>query len=73
MVAVIAVVCIAVGLISDPKSKQESISIEAQDVSVKRLWENRTEYVGNNASVGNIVSELSFPDSMQYENFELRT
>lgn len=69
--AVIAVICIGVGLMGNHKTEQ--MSKETGSVSMGNLWENRTEYVGNNSAVGNILLELSFPDNMQYKNFELKT
>lgn len=71
VVSIIAVVAVGVGLISNPKS--EPLPIDAKGVSVEELWGNRTDYVGDNAAVGNIIFNLSFPDNMQYKKFELIT
>lgn len=71
IIAVITVIFITVGLMSNPKV--EPIPKETNGVSIENLWKNRTEYVGDNSAVGNILSELSFPDNMQYKNFELKT
>lgn len=77
--AIIAVICVTAVLMShsktEPKAepKQESLLVEAEEVSLERLWENRTEYVGNNAAVGNILFELPFPENIHYKNFELKT
>lgn len=77
--AIIAVICVTARLMSHSKTeskaepKEESLPVEAEQGSLQRLWENRTEYVGNNAAVGNILSELSFPDNIHYKNFELKT
>lgn len=71
IVAAIIVIFVAVGFMSNFKS--EITPIDTKAVSVKKLWENRAEYVGNNSAVGNIISELSFPDNMQYKDFELKT
>ncbi|MEG1457845.1 MAG: DUF4825 domain-containing protein, partial [Acetivibrio sp.] len=46
---------------------------ETNGVSAEKLWENRTEYVGNNSAVGNIISNLSFPNNISYKDFELHT
>ena len=33
----------------------------------------RSKYVGNNSAVGNIISNLTFPDKITYDSFELYT
>lgn len=69
--AITTVICVAVGLMSSPKS--EPVPINAERSSVEKLWENRTKYVGNHSAVGNILFELSFPHNIQYKSFELKT
>lgn len=71
--AVIIVICVAVGLINSPKPKTESIPTNTKDSSIEKLWESRTEYVGDNSAVGNIVGTLSFPDSVTYSGIQLDT
>lgn len=67
--AAAAVVCISVGLMSNPKQTPA----EVNDSSVQSLWKHRTKYVGDNAAVGNILSELTYPEQMQYNGFQLFT
>ena len=71
IIAVIAVVCVVVGLMSNSKSKPASTQTGNQ--SIEQLWENRTEYVGNNVAVGNIILGLSFPEKLKYNGIELHT
>ncbi len=42
-------------------------------ISLLTLWENRTQYVGDNSAVGNIISNLPLPQDVNYENFSLDT
>lgn len=71
IIAVIAVVCVVVGLMSN--SKSEPASTQTGNQSIEQLWENRTEYVGNNVAVGNIIFGLSFPEKLKYNGIELHT
>lgn len=71
IIAVIAVVCVVVGLMSN--SKSEPASTQTGNQSIEQLWENRTEYVGNNVAVGNIILGLSFPEKLKYNGIELHT
>lgn len=71
ILAVIVVACVAMGLISSPKP--EPAPKETKGASMEKLWENRTEFIGDNSAVGTILSELSFPENMQYKSFELKT
>lgn len=71
IIAFTAAACAALALMSHPV--KEPVPKDSKAVSAERLWENRTEFTGNSSAVGNILSELSFPDNMQYKNFELQT
>ena len=71
IIAVIAVICVVVGLMSN--SKSEPASTQTGNQSIEQLWENRTEYVGNNVAVGNIILGLSFPEKLKYNGIELHT
>ena len=42
-------------------------------LSSKQLWDNRTEYVGDNSSVANICSQLQLPDYLEYQGISLQT
>ncbi len=50
-----------------------SMNGQTTAISLQTLWENRTEYVGDNSAVGNIISNLSYPTDVRYENFSLDT
>lgn len=71
IIAVIAVVCVVGGLMSN--SKSEPASTQTGNLPIEQLWENRTEYVGNNVAVGNIILGLSFPEKLKYDGIELYT
>ena len=65
LVAVVAVIALAVGLLTNPRQIDNS--------SVKQLFEARTEYVGNNSAVGNLLGLLDFPADVTYDHFALQT
>lgn len=71
--AVIVVICVTVGLINSPKPKTELIPTNTKDSSIEKLWESRTEYVGDSSAVGNIIGSLPFPDSVTYSGIQLDT
>ncbi|MEG1269677.1 MAG: M56 family metallopeptidase, partial [Oscillospiraceae bacterium] len=66
-VALIAVVAIGVGLMANPKEKSAELD------AAQTLWDARTEYVGDNAAVGQLLGLLEFPDSLTYQFFALQT
>ena len=41
--------------------------------SLEELWKHRTEYVGDNSAVGNLISTLVFPEDVSYNSFALHT
>ena len=41
--------------------------------SIDTLYNYRTQYIGDNTKVGNIVSYLAIPDGFDYDYFELKT
>ncbi|MEG1396321.1 MAG: M56 family metallopeptidase, partial [Oscillospiraceae bacterium] len=67
VVSVIAVVAIGVGLMANPKEKSAELD------AAQTLWDARTEYVGDNAAVGQLLGLLEFPDSLTYQFFALQT
>lgn len=81
--AAVTVICVAAGLMSSPEA--EVISLEAEIMQpeteampaeaslAEKIWKNRTEYVGNNAAVGAIISELGLPEKLEYAGFMLDT
>lgn len=66
-VLVIAVIGVSVGLMTNPKEDG------TQKSGAEALWQNRTQYIGDNSAVGNIIMGLSFPENMHYDSFELFT
>ena len=67
VVSIIAVVAIGIGLMANPKEKPTELG------AAQTLWDARTEYVGNNAAVGQLIGLLEFPDSLTYRFFALQT
>ena len=67
IILVIVVTAVGIGLISNPKSDMVEANIE------EKLWENRTEYIGDNSAVGNLISLLPAPEGLQYDHFKLHT
>lgn len=65
--ALAAVAVLSFGLMANPK-----VSL-AQKTESEKLYENRTPYLGDNAAVGAIISELGFPKDLNYDGFELFT
>lgn len=53
---------VSIGLLANP-IKQSTTDIRSY----------RTEYVGNNSAVGNIVSQLQFPEAFAYKSIALQT
>lgn len=86
-IAVIALIAVIVAVvlfiasmivmnIVNPLTKTVGIVVattEERATDISTLYKNRTEYVGDNSAVGNIINELSFPDTVKYEKFELQT
>lgn len=62
--AVIVCIAAAVGFLTNPKTSYENAKMES-------LYKWRTEYVGDNSAVGNIISQLEFPEGYTFEKFEL--
>ncbi|MEG1782577.1 MAG: DUF4825 domain-containing protein, partial [Oscillospiraceae bacterium] len=68
----IAAVCIAFALVKGGKVDRSEVVL-IQGVPVQPLWENRTEYVGDNAAVGNILFALPYCDRVAYDHVEMKT
>lgn len=64
--SLIVVLVVSIGLISNPK-KLEGKSL------VEKFLKYKTEYVGDNSKVGNMLGLLEFPDIIKYDHFELHT
>lgn len=61
----VIVVCAVGSLMLNPGEKSQ--------ITTEELQETPVVYVGNNSDVGKILSELSFPDDLNYNGFELDT
>ena len=75
IIATIAVICLAVGLISNPKITKDITNVgnDENQTNLEMLWGNRTDYVGDNSAVGNIIYNLSFPSNVICDGFKLVT
>jgi hypothetical protein len=69
---VIAVILITAFMVRFGLATDAKISAEASQYA-EQLWLYRTGYVGDNSSVVNIISALSFPDGVEYSGIELFT
>ena len=43
------------------------------NLHITELWDHRTDYVGDNSSVGNIINGLTFPSKITYDYMEMQT
>lgn len=66
-IAVVALVCVGAGLLANP------VKNTVEDPRRQPLLLYRTQYIGDNAAVGNLVSLLDFPENLQYDGVELYT
>lgn len=66
-VCCLAVICVVCGLFLTKKNDA------VEKTTNELLFENRTEYVGDNSKVGGILSALTYPEKVIYENFALHT
>lgn len=48
-------------------------ALEEETLSADTLYSQRTNYIGNNSAVGNIIYNLNFPEDMTYRQFALQT
>lgn len=73
VVCLVLVIGLAVGLMANPL--QNSVNPENGEVAkeIEALWQFRTQYVGDNSAVGNIISGLDFPEELTREGFQLHT
>jgi beta-lactamase regulating signal transducer with metallopeptidase domain len=68
IVALVAVLAVCIGLAVNPHNNDRS-----QDSVAANLLKYRTEYIGDNSTVGGIISTLKYPDKVTYHSFELYT
>lgn len=67
ILGVIGILVAVIGFMGNPpKEKPVATNTEI-------LWSYRTDYVGDNSAVGNLLWNLSFPQNAEYQNFELET
>ncbi len=67
VILIILLIRVGIGLISNPYSAMEKASYE------ESLWAGRTEYIGDNSAVGNLISLLPIPEGLQYDHLKLHT
>ncbi len=67
IIAVVAVVIVGVGLLTNPKEDNKPLAIS------EKLLDYKTEYVGDASKVGNIIWLLDYPEEVNYNYFELST
>ncbi|MFI3202206.1 MAG: M56 family metallopeptidase [Eubacteriales bacterium] len=69
-VSAICLILVSVIAVSLMSNQQQSVKSKT-DTEI--LWSHRTEYIGNNTKVGNILSNLAFTSNVMYDKFELQT
>ncbi|MDD2586126.1 MAG: M56 family metallopeptidase [Syntrophomonadaceae bacterium] len=67
IVAVVLMIVVSVGFMTDPKEAEQS------HVNAEKFLEYKTDYVGDASKVGNIISLLDYPEKVNYDSFELFT
>lgn len=67
IVSIMIVIAVGIGLISNPKTDMDEPSYE------ESLWTARTENVGDNSAVANLISLLMIPEGLQYDHLKLHT
>lgn len=70
IVAIIACIIAAIGLLSNPKGTGDTAY---ENSCAEQLFESRTAYVGDNSAVANIIGLLDFPSDVAYDHIELQT
>lgn len=65
--SILVVTIVGLGLLTNPITKKAEVG------TVEKLWEGRTNYIGDNSAVANLVRLLSVPDDLQYEYIQLYT
>ncbi|OAA82903.1 M56 family metallopeptidase [Clostridium ljungdahlii] len=68
LTAVIAVICVSIGLMTNPKNIQSS-----QNDFAKKIYKYRTPYTGDNGKVVTIVKNLIVPEILTYKKVQLFT
>ncbi len=46
-------------------------NMEKEENLIDRLYKNKTEYIGDNSKVGNIISKLEYPKGYKYKSMEI--
>lgn len=67
-IAVVAVFCVGVSLMTNPKSTELT-----ENNYVKEIYKYRTEYIGDNVKVVSIVDRLNMPETLKRANVQLYT
>ncbi len=63
---------VAVCFLTNPAEEESKIRTENKKLA-KTLYGYRTNYVGNNSAVGNLIGNLTFPEDVHYQKFSLQT
>ena len=66
--AVIAVICVGIGLMANPKATAAS-----ENNDIKEIYQYRTQYVGDNSKVVNITDRLTIPKTLTRTQVQLYT
>ena len=66
-ILIIVVTAVGIGLMANPKTDMIKASFE------EKLWAGRTNYVGDNSAVGNLIGLLPSSEGLQYDHFKLNT
>lgn len=70
--SLLVVIIIGISLITNPQQKQTD-NTEVTTTPAKDLWNTRTQHIGNNSTVGQLISLLPVPDGLTYDHFMLHT
>lgn len=65
----IAVIIVAIGLISNPITSENF----NEPSSVTDIWNARTQYVGDNSAVSNLLSMMPLPEGLMHDSIKLYT
>lgn len=65
--SVLIVLVLGLGLLTNPISKKNETK------TVENLWEGRTNYIGDNSAVANLIYQLPVPDGLEFDHMQLYT
>lgn len=73
VICLVLVVGLVIGLMANPIQSPANPENAEIAKDIEELWQSRTNYVGDNSAVGNIISKLNFPEELTREGFQLYT